>query len=306
MTTPAPLPLPRNNRTAISWMALSIATALTTMALKTIAAALSGSVGILSDALESGVNLVAACVTLVALHWSAKPPDETHPFGHAKGEGLATLFEGLLVLLAGIAIIATSVDRLLHPADLQRTLSSTILTGAATALNGIVGALLVRAGKKLRSHAVEADGQHLLTDVWTSIGVIIGMSLAAKTGLGWIDPLCAALVAVMVLWTAVRILQRAMPTLLDSTLGPSEAAAVDLALEPFRKRGVVFAEIRSRTAGRHVFVHIKLQVPAETTVLDAHNLADEIERAVEGQLDIATVETHVEPLPASAPQKVTA
>jgi cation diffusion facilitator family transporter len=280
---------------ASSWIWLSIAAAISTMALKAGAAAVSGSVGLLSDALESGVNLVAAVVTMFALRWSAAPPDAEHPYGHGKGELLAALLEGALVLVAGVAIIATAVDRFLHPTPMGSVPLGLVLSMVAAAINGAVGATLVRVGKKARSTALEADGHHLLTDVWTSVAVVLGLGLVLLTGKTWLDPLCAVLVALLVLRTGFRILRSASGGLVDSQLGPAEQALVDGALAPFRTDGVAFSAIRTRQAGRHVFVHLTVRVPGSWTVHKAHDLADRVENAVAAVLSEATVDTHVEP-----------
>ncbi len=283
-------------RTATTWIWLSIGAAVATIALKSAAAAMSGSVGVLSDALESGVNLIAAIVTLLALRWSAAPPDAEHPFGHAKGELLAALFEGLLVLVAGLSIFAVAIDRAIHPVPLSSGVISAALTIVATVINGAVGFTLVRVGRSLKSSALEADGHHLMTDVWSSVGVLVGLGLSLVTGIRWFDPLSAAVVAVLVLRTGLTILKQAMVGLVDTQLAGRDAAAVEHALEPFRARGVEFTTLKSRVAGRHVFVHLTLRVPGKTSVFEAHQLADEVEQAVGGAFELAIVETHVEPI----------
>lgn len=284
---------------ASSWIWLSVAAAVATIGLKSAAAAVSGSVGFLSDAMESGVNLVAALVTMVALRWSEAPPDAEHPFGHAKGELLAALLEGVLVLCAGVAIVGASLERLLHPAPLVSAPLAVALSVAATLINAVVGWLLVRVGRQARSPALEADGHHLLTDVWTSVAVIAGVTLVFFTGAAWLDPLSGVVVAGFVVVTGVRILQSAMGGLVDSRLAAPEEAAVNRALEPFRTDGVDFTTLQTRQAGRHVFVHLTVLVPGSWSVERAHTLADEVERAVAKELGRATVDTHIEPLPAA-------
>jgi cation diffusion facilitator family transporter len=170
-----------------------------------------------------------------------------------------------------------------------------VLSMVAAAINGAVGATLVRVGKKARSTALEADGHHLLTDVWTSVAVVLGLGLVLLTGKTWLDPLCAVLVALLVLRTGFRILRSASGGLVDSQLGPAEQALVDGALAPFRTDGVAFSAIRTRQAGRHVFVHLTVRVPGSWTVHKAHDLADRVENAVAAVLSEATVDTHVEP-----------
>jgi cation diffusion facilitator family transporter len=208
---------------------------------------------------------------------------------------LAALLEGALVLVAGVAIIATAVDRFLHPTPMGSVPLGLVLSMVAAAINGAVGATLVRVGKKARSTALEADGHHLLTDVWTSVAVVLGLGLVLLTGKTWLDPLCAVLVALLVLRTGFRILRSASGGLVDSQLGPAEQALVDGALAPFRTDGVAFSAIRTRQAGRHVFVHLTVRVPGSWTVHKAHDLADRVENAVAAVLSEATVDTHVEP-----------
>jgi cation diffusion facilitator family transporter len=280
---------------AASWIWLSIAAAITTMGLKAGAAWVSGSVGLLSDAMESGVNLVAAVVTMFALRWSAAPPDAEHPYGHGKGELMAALLEGVLVLVAGVAIIAAAVDRFLHPSAMGSVGLGLVLSLIAAGINGAVGVTLLRVGKKARSTALEADGHHLLTDVWTSLAVVLGLGLVLLTGKIWLDPLCAILVAVLVLRTGYRILRSATGGLVDKQLGPTDQALVDGALAAFRTEGVNFSAIRTRQAGRHTFVHLTVRVPGDWSVHQAHALADRVESAVAAVLTEATVDTHVEP-----------
>ncbi len=285
------------NLTKVStWMWLSVAAAVATIGLKSWAALLSGSVGFLSDAMESAINLVAAVVTMFALRWSEAPPDEEHPFGHAKGELLAALLEGTLVLVAGLAIVATSIERFLHPMRIERVPVAMALSAAAAAINALVGSTLVSIGRKRRSVALEADGHHLLTDVWTSLAVIAGVGLVSVTGLLWLDPLSAALVAGWVVRTGGRILRRAMGGLVDSRLGPREVTSLEQALAPFESRGIEFKSVRTRNAGSHLFVHLTLCVPATWSVRKAHDLADEVERALATTLGLASVYTHIEPL----------
>ncbi len=223
---------------ASSWIWLSIAAAVVTMALKSVAAALSGSVGVLSDALESGVNLTAALVTMFALRWSAQPPDAEHPFGHAKGELLAALLEGLLVLVAGGAIAAVAVNRFVHPIELASAPLGLVLTVVATVVNGAVGLTLVRVGKRLQSTALEADGHHLMTDVWSSVGVIVGRLGVLHRPPAVVDPVAAVVVAVLVLGTGVRILQQAMGGPSTRSSGQLSAPRSRPALRPFRDRGI--------------------------------------------------------------------
>ncbi len=281
---------------AASWIWLSIAAAVATMALKAYAAVASGSVGFLSDAMESVVNLVAAVVTLVALRWSESPPDEEHPFGHAKGELLAALAEGVLVTLAGVAIVVASIERMLHPVVVASSAGALAASTVATAINAAVGLTLLRIGKRAQSAALTADGHHLLTDVWTSLAVMAGVGLMWLTGRAWLDAAVAAVVALLVLRTGWRILHDALGGLVDRRLPPERALIVHQALEPFVAQGVRCGEIRTRQAGREMFINLSIQVPGAWTVRAGHDVAHAIEDAVAARLPRARVETHVEPI----------
>ena len=278
------------------WIVLSVGAALLTMAIKVVAAVVTNSVGFLSDAMESGVNLVAALTTMYALRWSEVPADKGHPFGHAKGELLAALLEGVLVSLAGLAICATAFERLANPATIARVPLGAALSFVAALVNGAVGVTLVRVGRKKRSPALEADGHHLLTDVWSSVAVIVGVTLALVTKITWLDPLSAVLVAVVVLRAGYQILRKTMRGLVDARLDAREEAAIENVLAAFRAPDVVFEPLRARQAGRATFVSLTVRVPGSWNVDAAHELADKLEVAIGEQVQFATVEVHIEPL----------
>lgn len=275
---------------------LSVAAALATIALKTLAWQLTGSVGLLSDAAESLVNLVAAVVAIAALRWATKPADEQHAYGHAKAEYLSAGFEGALILLAAVTIGVAAVDRLLDPQPLSDVGIGLAVAGAASLINLAVGALLVRAGREHRSITLEADGRHLLTDVWTSVGVVAGVALVAITGWERLDPIVALGVAANILLTGARLLQRSAGGLMDQALDDAARGSIEQALAPFRERGAEFHAIRTRQAGRRAFVSMHVLVPGEWAVQRGHDLAEEVEAAIRERLPYATVFTHVEPL----------
>lgn len=275
---------------------LSIAAALATIALKTTAWLVTGSVGLLSDAAESLVNFVAAVVALAALHWAVKPADEQHAYGHAKAEYLSAGFEGALILLAAVTIAVTAITRLLDPQPLSDVGIGLAVAAGASLINLAVGLLLVRAGREHRSITLEADGKHLLTDVWTSAGVVVGVTLVAITGWERLDPLVALAVAVNILVTGARLLQRSAGGLMDQALDDAAQHAIEQALAPFRSRGAAFHAIRTRRAGRRAFVSLHLLVPGDWTVQQGHDFAEEVEAAVRERLPYATVFTHVEPV----------
>jgi cation diffusion facilitator family transporter len=274
---------------------LAIAAALATIALKTAAWLVTGSIGLLADAAESLVNLVAAVVALAALHWAVKPADEHHAYGHAKAEYLSAGFEGALILLAAVTIAAAAIDRLVDPQPLEDVGVGLAVTGAASLINLGVGLRLVRAGRAHRSITVEADGRHLLTDVWTSAGVVTGVALVAITGWERLDPLVALAVAANIVVTGARLLRRSAGGLMDPALDDAAQEAIDAALAPFRARGAGFHALRTRQAGRRAFVSMHVLVPGDWPVQRGHDLAEEVEAAVRARLPYVTVSTHVEP-----------
>jgi cation diffusion facilitator family transporter len=275
---------------------LSIAAAVATISLKTVAWLLTGSVGLLSDAAESVVNLVAAVVALGALHWATKPADEQHAYGHAKAEYLSAGFEGALILLAAITIAVSATDRLLDPQPLSDVGIGLAVAGGASLINLAVGFLLVRAGREHRSITLEADGVHLLTDVWTSVGVVVGVALAAITGWERLDPIVALAVAANILLTGARLLRSSAGGLMDHALEDTAQDDIEQALAPFRPRGAQFHAIRTRRAGQRAFISMHVLVPGDWTVQHGHDLAEEVEAALRDRLPHATVFTHVEPV----------
>jgi cation diffusion facilitator family transporter len=279
--------------TRFAW--LSIAAALLTIGLKSGAYLLTGSVGLLSDAAESGVNLVAAVVALIALHVAARPADENHNFGHGKAEYFSAGIEGLMIFVAAAFILYTSVERFLHPAPLESVGLGLAISTLATAVNGAVGMLLLRAGAAHRSVTLTADGKHLLTDVWTSFGVIVGVLLVALTGWERLDPIVAALVGLNILVTGFRLVSQSMTSLLDAAMPAKDLARVNAVLDALRTPEVDFVELRTRESGRHRFVSLKVLVPGSWTVERGHSLADDVEVAISLDLPDTDVQTHLEP-----------
>jgi cation diffusion facilitator family transporter len=282
--------------TKFAW--LSIAAALLTIALKSGAYLLTGSVGLLSDAAESGVNLVAAVVALVALHVAARPPDDNHNFGHGKAEYFSAGIEGLMIFVAAGFILFTSVQRFLNPSPLESVGLGLAISTLATAVNGAVGMLLLRAGAQHRSVTLTADGKHLLTDVWTSAGVIVGVLLVALTGWQRLDPIVAALVGLNILVTGFRLVSQSMTSLLDAAMPAEDLARVTAVLDRLRTTDLDFANLRTRESGRHRFVSLTVLVPADWTVEKGHTLADQVEMAISQDLPDTDVQTHLEPHPA--------
>jgi len=274
---------------------LSVAAAVTTIALKMLAWQLTDSVGFLSDALESVVNLVAALVAMGMLRWASTPPDEQHLFGHEKAEYFSAGVEGGLILLAAVSIAWTAVMRLIHPVELVDIGIGVALSAAASVVNLTVGLVLIRAGKESRSITVEADGRHLLTDVWTSAGVIAGVLVVGATGWLRVDPVVALFVAANIVVTGVSLLRRAGAGLMDHALSPAEQDALERVLARYRHDGVSFHAVRTRQAGRRSFVSLHVLVPGAWSVSEAHALADGLEREIQSTLPGAAVITHLEP-----------
>ena len=274
---------------------LSIAAAVATIALKAVAWLVTGSVGFLSDAAESSVNLVGAIVALIAVRVAARPPDADHAYGHEKAEYFSAGAEGALILVAAVAIAWLAVGRLIDPEPLSGAGVGIGVSAVAAGLNLIVATLLIRVGREQRSITLEADGRHLMTDVWTTVGVIAGIIAVWATGWDRLDPIIALLVAVNIVRTGVVLLRRSGGGLMDHALGPAEQGEIQAVLERYREGGVEFHALRTRQAGRRAFVSLHLLVPGEWTVKRGHDLAELVERDLRERLPYATVFTHVEP-----------
>ncbi len=283
------------------YMLLSLATALATMAVKGVAALITGSVGLLSDALESLVNLTAAIVAIVALRVAERPADHNHDFGHGKAEYLSAGVEGGMVFLAAAAIVVTSVRRLIDPIPLERTGLGLTLSALAAAANLAVGLALIRGGRRHRSVVLEADGKHLLTDVWTTAGVLVGVALVALFYLQILDPIVALLVGVNILWMGYTLLRRSVVGLLDAALPPEAVQRVHAVTERYRASDHVdFDTIRTRESGQHRFVYLTVLVPQDWTVARVHELSERIQadiaRELPGGMTFVQVAPKREPL----------
>ncbi len=278
------------------WYAvLSIAAAVLTISLKLGAYLLTGSVGLFSDAAESVVNLVAALAALWALLYAARPPDEEHAFGHDKAEYFSSGLESALILLAAGWIGVTAWDRLADPQPLQNVAIGLTVTLVATAINGGVALVILRAGKRLRSITLRADAQHLFTDVWTSLGVVLGIATVQLTGWLVLDPLIALVVAANILWTGVRLLRDTAQGLLDRTLPPEDQVTISGVLSGYEKRGIRFHALRTRASGPRRFISMHVLVPGEWTVQRGHDLSEKIERDLAAVLPQSTYFIHIEP-----------
>jgi cation diffusion facilitator family transporter len=282
-------------RSARSYALLSIATAVVTIALKLVAWKLTGSVGLFSDAAESVVNLVAAVIAFWALTVAAKPPDEGHPHGHSKAEYFASAAEGFLIFAAAVWICVAAWGRLQSPVPLERVSVGLAVSAVASVANGVVAWILFRAGRRLRSITLTADAKHLLTDVWTSVGVIVAVVLVQWTGWLRLDPIIAIGVAVNILWAGWKLIRESGLALIDAALPEEEQKLVAGALSGFQAKGILFHAIRTRVAGPRRFVSMHVLVPGGWTVQRGHDLCEEVEAAIRDALPLTTVLTHLEP-----------
>ncbi|HRO60553.1 MAG TPA: cation diffusion facilitator family transporter [Burkholderiaceae bacterium] len=275
-------------------LTLSIGAALATIALKSAAWWLTGSVGFLSDALESLVNIAGASFALLMVSLAQMPPDADHPFGHGKAEYFSAAFEGMLIFVAALAILVASAERLLNPQPLGALGWGTTLSVLASLINFAVARLLFQVGRAHRSVALEADARHLMADVWTTAAVVVGVGLAWFSGLHWLDPLVAIAVALNILREGWQLMRRSVDGLMDRALDDDEIARIEAVLASFRPRGCHFDNLRTRAAGAMRFALVDMRVPGHWSVEQAHDLADEVEEAVlrAGIL----LDTHVEPI----------
>jgi cation diffusion facilitator family transporter len=284
-------------RRLVRLMWLSIAAAVTTIALKTVAWAVTGSVGLLSDAAESVVNLVAAIFALIIVQWAARPPDEDHAYGHEKADYLSAGVEGGLILIAAATIGFTAIERLSNPQPLTDVGIGVAVAVLASGVNLAVARLLIGAGRQHASLTLEADGRHLMTDVWTSVGVVAGVVAVAVSGWDILDPLIALAVAANILLTGLSLVRRSTGGMMDRALTADELARVDAVLMRYSTAGPVqFHALRSRRAGRRAFLSVHILVPGDWTVKRGHDLVEQIERDLLEALGHATVFTHLEPL----------
>ncbi|MFQ3630432.1 cation diffusion facilitator family transporter [Roseiflexus sp.] len=284
----------RSSLTRFAW--LSIAAAIVTIALKAGAYAVTGSVGLLSDALESLVNLAAAVIALIALTIAAQPPDEDHTYGHEKAEYFSSGVEGALILIAAVSIAFTAIQRVLHPQPIEQPALGLTIAVIASLVNLGVAQILLRAGRRYESITLEADAHHLMTDVYTSAGVIAGVALVSLTGWYLLDPLIALAVAGHIVWSGVRLVRRSVAGLMDTALPAAEREVLDATLAPFRAKGIVFHALRTRQSGARRFVSFHVLVPGTWSVRRGHTLLERVERDVRQALPNTTVFTHLEPI----------
>jgi cation diffusion facilitator family transporter len=277
-------------------IALSILAAVLTIGMKSAAYLVTGSAGLLSDALESGVNLLAAATAYVSLRIAARPADATHTFGHEKIEFFASGFEGTLILVAGVATAVYAVDRTVHPQTLERLGLGTGLAVTAGLINLAVARVLLRAGRKYGSPVVEAEGHHLMADVYVTAGVVVGVALVPLTDLPVLDPLVAAAVGLSITRTGFRLVRRAFDGLMDHALPAETQARFRTVIRAVLPPGADFHALRTRQAGQRTFAEFHLLVAGGMTVRDAHALAHQVEAALHAELPGLAVTTHIEPI----------
>ena len=287
---------PSDHNSLIRFAWLSIATALLTMGMKAVAYWLTGSVGLLSDAIESVVNLVGGIMALAMLTVAARPADDDHAFGHSKAEYFSSGVEGTLILIAAISIGATAFERLVTPKPLEQLGLGLAVSVAASLVNLTVALLLLKAARKNNSITLEANAQHLLTDVWTSAGVLVGVGMVAETGWNRLDPLAALVVAANIVWTGIGIVRRSIAGLMDQALPNAQQEVLRRILDGFCQDGVQYHELRTRQAGAQQFVSVHVLVPGSWTVQRGHELLGRLEQEIRRALPNTTVATHLESL----------
>jgi cation diffusion facilitator family transporter len=292
---------------------LSIAAAVSTIALKTYAYLLTDSVGLLSDALESVINLVAAVIMLIVLHIAAQPPDDGHPYGHEKVEYFSSGAEGVMILLAAVSIGITAWDRLWHPHALQQLDIGIAISIVASLINLVVAKILISVGKRQRSITLESDGKHLMTDVWTTVGILIGigvifvanyfetsLAVAKQLGLndwGILDPIIAILVAINIVWAGLQLIRRTVSGLLDAALSTDEQAKILEVLEQFvGSDNIAYHALRTRYSGAQRFMSVHILVPGSWTVQQGHDLVELVEQQISTIFDNIDIDTHLEPI----------
>ncbi len=284
----------KSSLTKYAW--LSIGAATLTILIKLLAYLATDSIGLLSDALEGIINLVAAIVVLITLTIVQQPPDESHQFGHDKAEYFSSGIEGTLIVIASVTILLTAFTRLLNPQPLGQIGLGLILAIIASGINLLVGRLLINRGKKFESITLEADGQHLMSDVWTSVGVVLGVGVAGLTGLEWLDPAIAILVGIKIGWEGIKILRRTTRGLMDSAIDLEEHRQIEDILNQHRHDELEWHALRTRQSGSRRFISVHILVPGDWTIQESHDLAEQIESDIRQVIRNSTVFIHVEPL----------
>jgi len=281
------------------YILLSVAAAVFTLGLKSVAYLLTGSVGLLSDALESCINLLAAVTAYFCLWYASRPVDATHTYGHEKIEYLSSGLEGVLIFMAGVGIIIAAVPRFYHPVPLSDIGLGASIALVATLANLVVGRLLIRAGRKHHSIVLESDGQHLMSDVWTSVGVVASLGMIWLTGWQMLDPIVAILVAINVGWTGLHLIVRSFNGLMDHAIDADELRKFREAVQAELPAGMMFHALRTRQAGARRFADFHLLVPGKMSVSDAHDVAERIEKVLRDLFPVLESTIHIEPIEAA-------
>lgn len=275
---------------------ISIGAAIATILLKGVAWHLTGSVGLLSDAIESFVNLAGALMALWMLSLAEQPADEDHPHGHGKAEYFSSAFEGFLIVLAAVSIAYTAIGRLLNPQPLEAVGVGLAVSVVASVVNLIVARLLLKVGREHQSITLEADAHHLMTDVWTSVGVIFGVGLVVLSGWNWLDPTIALLVAANIVWTGWQLMHRSASGLMDVALPPEQKRLITQVLDRYIERGIAYHALRTRQAGRWSFISVHILVPGQWSVQEAHDWVEQIEKDLMEIIPNCHVTSHLEPI----------
>jgi len=283
----------RSTLTRYAW--LSVAAAVVVLGLKLGAWKLTGSVGLLSDALETCTNLGGAVMALLMLRLAAQPPDDEHAYGHTKAEYFSSGFEGMLIFIASILIVIEAVPRLWAPQPLQRPDIGLGVAALATVINFVVARVLGGAGRRHHSISLDADARHLMADVWTTVGVILGLGLALLTGWVWLDPLVALAVAVNVLWEGYKLVGESVSGLMDAAWPEVEQNTLHAVLDEFRQDGVDFHAVKTRRSAARRFVSFHVLVPGAWSVKQGHDLVERLEQRLDERLPMVTAFTHLEP-----------
>ena len=274
---------------------VSVLASICTIFLKLGAFFLTNSVSLLSDALESFVNLLAATITFFMIKLSMKPPDETHPYGHSKAEYISSIAEGFFIILAATAIIYTATMRILNPAPLEAPGLGLLFSIVASGINLVVGMILIKNGKQRRSLALEADGHHLMTDVYTTAGVLIGLSIVYMTKFYILDPIIAILVGLNIIFAGITIVQKSLGGFMDSSIEKPYLTSIHNTFAHYRTNTIEFHGLRTRQAGSRIFISFHVLVPGAWTVQQGHSFAEEVEKKIHASIPNSTITTHIEP-----------
>ncbi|MEX0853955.1 MAG: cation diffusion facilitator family transporter [Bauldia sp.] len=280
---------------AVGFAAASVVVGVVVLVLKLAAWWLTGSVALYSDALESLVNIATALATLAAVRYGALPADANHPYGHHKAEYFSVVLEGVLIVIAAISIFRAALVGYLDPRPLEQPMAGLAVNVVAAAVNGVWATALLREARRRRSPALKADGIHLLTDVATSAGVVLGLLLSLATGLLVLDPILAALVAVNILWQGWRLIRVSIGGLMDEAVEPERLDRIRQIISDNADGAIEAHDVRTRAAGRVTFIEFHLVVPGSMAVSLSHEICDRIEKALRAEVADASITIHVEP-----------